>query len=98
MSLRNPRALFGMHDGAVVIERRVALRTAFATALASPASRDGLRDERLSELHARNVELFGWRDAEVIRAEAFAEAVQSMIPFGEAVDSDFGAFNAAALP
>lgn len=95
MSLRNPRAMLGMHDGAAVFERRKAMRAAFVEQACAPC---GPLPERLQEAHARNVELFGWRDAEVIRAEAFAEAVQSMIPFGEAVDSDFGAFNAAALP
>jgi hypothetical protein len=83
----------GMHDGAAMIRHTQALREAFAQLILHPTADTQLRQttqEALQALHLRCVEAFGWRDAEVIRAEAFALAVETTVPVGEATESDFG--------
>lgn len=66
-----------MHDGALVIERFDALRVLFLEFHPrSTPSHVVYVETKLTAAHRRNVELFGWHDAEVIRAEAFAQAVK----------------------
>lgn len=91
--------LIGTHDEDLVAVRRRAMVSVFANALTPPYA-DTYKDARLVKEHARNVDLFGFYDAEIIRADAFAEAVAAApppvpIPVGEAEDSDLGAFDAA---
>lgn len=83
----------GMHDGMLMIQRRQAMREAFAQMLLHPGAAGALADQaqhELQSMHRRNVEAFGWRDAEVIRAEALADACETTVPVGEATESDFG--------
>lgn len=94
-------ALTGMHCGASLIDARDRLRTIFSQLLRKPGAAAALQQPiqaALQRVHARNVERFGWRDAEVIRAEAFAEAVETTVPQPEVIESDFGDLDGELQP
>lgn len=85
----------GMHDGAAMIAAEQKMREAFAQLLTHPGAAIALQSESqraLQSLHLLNVQAFGWRDAEVIRSEAFAAACETTLPVGDATESDFGDF------
>lgn len=83
------------------IEATRVLRDRFANMLRFPVlARECQADAQaaLQHLHAANVQRFGWRDAEVIRAEAFAEAVETTVPQPEVIESDFGDLDGELQP
>ncbi len=50
--------------------------------------------QALEQQHWRNVETFGWREAERMRSEALADVLAAPVPIAEAIDSDFATFEA----
>lgn len=95
--------LIVQHDEDLVAARRRAMQGAFASMLADPNALVGSHwhyQMRLNHLQIRNVDLFGLYDAEIIRADAFAEAVAAApppvpIPVGEASDSGYSSLDEA---
>ena len=102
MSVRHDQAMgplhvpsmTGMHSGDEVAAARARLRAAFAELLRKPGGAAALTPQQvtsaISRMHEANVAQFGWRDAEILRAEAMSEAVESTVPQPEVIESDFG--------
>jgi hypothetical protein len=95
----NPEACTGMHDGAAFASRRQALAYALQAMLGrqqnTPEGQATL--QAVDHLHADNRASFGWRDAEVLRRLAFADACNAVdaarIPTPDVLESDFGALD-----
>lgn len=83
------------HDGADKAARAAQMRRIFTTLIHRPALTTRGADWLIGAVdrqHARNVAAFGWREAEQLRAQAFADASDAPIPTGEARESDLVAF------
>lgn len=83
-----------MTDPAALLSRGAPMRKAFAVLMHQPGLADSAIHALLvtvDRMHGRNVAEFGWRDAEQLRAQAFADAA-SPLPAGEASESDFADF------
>lgn len=82
------------HDGADKAARAAQMRRIFTTLIHRPALTTRGAEWLIGAIerqHARNVAAFGWREAEQLRAQAFADAAEP-VPAGEARESDFAAF------
>lgn len=78
-------------DGATLMARARLLRKAMHLLHDRPLSLEGRMAlvGALEVQHHRNVRLFGWVTAELMRAQAFTEVAAGAVPTGEATESDF---------
>ena len=88
-----PRAI----DPALRMTREVLLRRSFRLLGQVGLSPNGQHAlvQAVEMQHRRNVDLFGWVEAERMRGEAFADVQAAPVPIADAVDSDFADFEAA---